>query len=59
MLWFNKFFIKGSSAPDYIRAANNVVIVGKEMANLIRIISIDPTDIHCIGHSLGMKFSIY
>ncbi|XP_043841868.1 inactive pancreatic lipase-related protein 1-like [Dromiciops gliroides] len=48
---------KGGSQTTYSQAANNVRVVGAEVANLIKVLSTNynypPSKIHIIGHSIG------
>ncbi|XP_036591713.1 inactive pancreatic lipase-related protein 1-like [Trichosurus vulpecula] len=48
---------KGGSQTTYSQAANNIRVVGAEVAKMIKVLSTDyqypPSEIHIIGHSLG------
>jgi hypothetical protein len=41
--------------PDYPKAAQNVVYVGLKIASFILNNKISPSNVHCIGHSLGWQ----
>jgi len=42
--------------PDYPKAAGNVVYVGLKIASFILNNKISPSNVHCIGHSLGLLY---
>lgn len=44
---------QGAAMPDYPKAAQNVVYVGLKIASFILNNKISPSNVHCIGHSLG------
>ncbi|XP_068953673.1 inactive pancreatic lipase-related protein 1-like [Petaurus breviceps papuanus] len=48
---------EGGSQTTYTQAANNIRVVGAEVANMIKVLSTNyqysPSEIHIIGHSLG------
>lgn len=47
----------GAALPNYVQAAANTQLVGKQIANLIKVINqnlnFEPKDYHLIGFSLG------
>ncbi len=51
--YWRKNNFQGSSGPNYFNAVNNVVVVGKDVANFMSLSGIKSEKSHCIGHSLG------
>ncbi|CAF0758403.1 unnamed protein product [Brachionus calyciflorus] len=47
---------EGAVAPDYITAKDNTKIVGKKISEFLFMNDINPSKVHCIGHSLGKNF---
>ena len=47
---------KGAAAPDYFAAAKNVKICGFKISEFAYENKMDSRLVHCIGHSLGMRF---
>ena len=50
---FKIILFKLKAMPDYPKAAGNVVYVGLKIASFILNNKISPSNVHCIGHSLG------
>ena len=46
---------QGAAMPDYPKAASNVVFVGLKIASFILKNKIAASNVHCIGHSLGIS----
>lgn len=45
---------KGASfETHYFGAADNVIFVGKKVSEFFKVAKINPSSVHCIGHSLG------
>lgn len=45
---------EGAKGPNYFTAVENVEVVGKKVGQFIKDAKIDPSKVHCIGHSLGI-----
>ncbi|RNA40557.1 pancreatic lipase-related 2-like [Brachionus plicatilis] len=43
----------GAKGPNYFTAVENVEIAGNKVGSFIKEAKIDPSKVHCIGHSLG------
>lgn len=43
----------GSAVPNYVRAAANTRLVGRQLAKLIRSLNVPLEKVHMIGFSLG------
>ncbi len=50
---FKMILLELKAMPDYPKAAGNVVYVGLKIASFILNNNISPSNVHCIGHSLG------
>jgi hypothetical protein len=40
---------------NYFKAVDNVRIVGLQIGQFIRFVGINPKNVYCIGHSLGIN----
>lgn len=43
----------GAAVPNYVRAAANTQLVGRQLAQLLRELNVSPQNTHLIGFSLG------
>ena len=46
---------EGSHMPDYLAASKNTKVTGRAIGNFVTDANIDPSKVHCIGHSLGAQ----